>query len=192
MRTMRTSLVGTVILVLVGGLGAAVAAQEEVIPADPHGASFFTLTKGDLLSESEWEWSQGPDGSSEFLGLEDAFTVVASDPRISGTWAEVYNFRGWEAPDDTGLPFSPSIISGAVRIENDDGAWVGASSEFGSAFHNYEWIELRGEGAYDGLTAVVRSTQDFATGAETYDGVIVPGTPPDHPAPVAATEATAE
>jgi hypothetical protein len=188
MRTLRLSLVGTVMLVLLGGLSGAVIAQEEVTPTDPHGPSFFTLTKGDTLSESEWEWSQGPDGSSEFLGLESVFTVEATDPRISGTWAEVYDFRGWEAPDDSGLPFSPSIISGAVRIDNEDGAWVGTSEEFGSAFNNYEWIELQGEGAYDGLTAVVRSTQDFAAGIETYDGVIVPGVPPDHPDAVAMPE----
>ena len=192
MRTLRLSLVGMVMLALLAGLSGAVLAQDEEAPLDPHRPSFFTLTSGDLLSESEWVWSPGPDDSAEFLGLEAVLPVEASDPRISGTWTEVYDFRGWPAPDDTGLPFSPSVSSGAVRIDNEDGAWVGTWDSFGSAFSGYEWIQLQGEGAYEGLTALIHQSGDFAAEVETYEGVIIPGVPLDYPEPVAVTEAPAE
>ena len=188
MRTLRLPLVGTVILALLAGLSGAVLAQDEEATLDPHRPSFFTLTSGDPLSESEWVYSPGLNDSAEFLGLEAVLPVEASDPRISGTWTEVYDFRGWEAPDDTGLPFSPSVSSGAVRIDNEDGAWVGTWDAFGSAFSGAEWIQLQGEGAYEGLTAVIHQTFDFATDVETFEGVIVPGVPPDYPEPITVTD----
>jgi len=46
MRTLRLSLAGTVILVLLGGLGIVVTAQDE--PLDPMGASFWTATFTDV------------------------------------------------------------------------------------------------------------------------------------------------
>jgi len=187
MRTLRLSLVGTVILALLAGLSGAVLAQDEEATLDPHRPSSFTLTAGDPLSESEFVWSPGPDHSGEFLANELVFPVESSDPRISGTWTEVYDLRGWEAPDDSGLPLSPTVSSGAVRIDNEDGAWVGTWDGFGSTVSNQEWIQLQGEGAYEGLTAVIHQTLDFATDVETFEGVIVPGVPLDHPGPIEAT-----
>jgi hypothetical protein len=167
----------------------AVAPPNTEAPLDPQRPSVFTLTPGEPLSETEWVWSPGPNESDEFLGIEIAFPVESSDPRISGTWTEVYDFRGWPAPDDSGLPFSPSVTSGAARVDNEDGAWVGTWAGFGSAVGGQEWIQLQGEGAYEGLTAVIHQTTDFASGTETYEGVIVPGVLPDHPEPIAASAA---
>ena len=188
MRSLRLSLAGTVILALLVGLGGTVLAQDEEAILDPYGPSFFTMAAGDSFHESEWVYTPGPDGSAEFLGIEAAFAVESSDPRISGTWTEAYDFRGWEAPDDSGLPFSPSVNSGAVRIDNEGGAWVGTWDAIGSASSGYAWTRLQGEGAYEGLTAVIHSTQDFATGVVTYEGVIVPGVLLEYPEPIEAND----
>ena len=75
-----------------------------------------------------------------------------------------------------------------MRIDNEDGAWVGTWDAFGSAFSGAEWIQLQGEGAYEGLTAVIHQTLDFATDVETFEGVIVPGVPPDYPEPITVTD----
>ena len=193
MRTLRLSLVGTVIVALLGGLSGAAMAQDEAAPLDPMRPGVFTLTPvGDALKEGEWVYTPRPYDSADFLGIEWVSQVEASDPRISGTWREVYAFRGWEAPDDIGLPFSPSVSSGAVRIDNEDGAWVGTWDSFGSAFRGSELIQLQGEGAYEGLTAVMLTGGDFTAEDETHDGVIIRGVPPDQPAPVEAYEPSAE
>lgn len=163
--------------------------QQGGVPGAEQGAdqlsSVFTLTPvGDPLKEGEWVYTPGPDGSAEFLDIEWTSLVEASDPRISGTWTEVYDFRGWEAPDDTGLPFSPSVTSGAVRIDNELGAWVGTYDGFGSAVGGHEWIQLRGEGAYEGLTALIQQSNDFVAEVQTYAGVIIPGELPAAQEPI--------
>ncbi len=174
---------GAVILALFASLSGVAVAQDEAASLDPMRPSVFTLTPGDS-SEGDWVPSPGPNGSTDFLGLELVMSVESSDPRTSGTWTEAYDFRGWEAPDDSGLPFSPSVTSGTVRIDNEDGDWVGSYRGFGSAVNGQEWIQLQGEGAFEGLTALIQHTWDSPADASTYEGVIIPGVPPDYPEPI--------
>jgi hypothetical protein len=113
MRTLRLSLVGTLMLVLLGGLGSAVVAQMD---ADPE-AVYFTATgqvtdegvaPGMLSVGDLWSWRDG------------AWTVEveASDPRASGTWS---GFANADVDDETGH----GIEWGTLRVENAGGTWVG-------------------------------------------------------------------
>jgi hypothetical protein len=70
--------------------------------------------------------------------------ITSSDPRFAGT-----HFYSFDADDYTlpGGGEGPSIFAEGHRIETDEGAWQGSS--YGGN------IVLVGEGAYEGLTAIV-------------------------------------
>lgn len=177
MRTLRLSLAGTVIAVLLGGLGSAVLAQDED-SLDPMRASKFTGTWGEVISEvpmEDWAWMPGPPGSFESLDNETIAPFEASDPRISGTWTQVLDMRTFII-DEAADIWAP-VWSGVVRIENEEGAWSGPFDGF-FADSGHEWYRLEGEGAYEGLLAVLR----WAEEGDLYEGVIIPGVPPDYPA----------
>jgi hypothetical protein len=179
MRTLRLSLAGTVILVLLGGVVPVTAQQEESL--DPMRASQFTGTWTDGPSDDDAGpgWAPGPD-YYEAPDWESVHLFEASDPRISGTWTQDLDMRAFPIDEDAGL--FAVVGSGAVRIENEDGAWGGMFDNFGSVNTGREWYRLEGEGAYEGLTAVLRW---FSEG-DIYEGIIIPGLPPDQPAPITA------
>ena len=69
-------------------------------------------------------------------------------------------------------------------LVNPDGRWVGSGSSTAlSSGDLHEMVVLRGEDAYDGLTATVLIENDFSSPA-TFVGVIFPGEPPKVPEPV--------
>jgi len=103
MRLMRTSLAGTVILMLVASLSVAVAAQDE---ADPMAPAYFT-------------YAMAPAGESG--AGEGAEMVEATDPRASGLLTSHVNL-GVVASDELG--FMMGVAD--VRLTNDGGAWSGA------------------------------------------------------------------
>jgi hypothetical protein len=180
MRTLRVALAGTVMLVLLGGTGgtAVVAQSDENVPADPMRPSHFTMTDTDTLSFEPEEWLDG-EGYQEVVGRESVFVVEASDPRISGFWTQVVNNRAF--PIDEAADVWAAVGSAAVRIANMEGSWVGTTDGYddGAVGHG-EWNRFVGEGGYDGLTAIFR--YDAESGV--FDGVIIPGVPPDYPAPI--------
>jgi hypothetical protein len=179
MRTLRLALAGTVMLVLLGGTGgtAVVAQSDEDGPADPMRPSHFTMTISDTLSVEPREWSDG-EGYDEVVGRESVFVVKASDPRISGIWTQVVNIRTF--PIDEAADLEALVGSGAVRIANMEGSWVGTTDGYNDGAFGHDWNRFVGEGGYDGLTAIFR--YDAESGV--FDGVIIPGVPPDYPAPV--------
>jgi hypothetical protein len=179
MRTLRLALAGTVMLVLLGGAGgtAVVAQSDEDGPADPMRPSHFTMTITDTLSVEPREWSDGQ-GYEEAVGRESVFVVKASDPRISGIWTQLVNIRSF--PIDEAADVWAAVWSGAVRIANMEGSWVGTIDGYDDGAFGHEWNRLVGEGGYDGLTAIFR--YDAESGV--FDGVIIPGVPPDYPAPI--------
>jgi hypothetical protein len=154
MRVLRTSLAGTVILALLGGLGGAVLAQEETAPAGlPTGPAEFTITD------------------------DDGTNIVATDPRMSGTaiegdgvWLEV--------------PTGHEVMSVPGRIENEAGAWECLSSEYqhwtGNPWYLQSWCV--GEGAYEGLSAIMFRTLDTGPDGAVWEtdphGIIFEGDPP--------------
>jgi len=85
------------------------------------------------------------------------------------------------------------VYSGRVRIENEDGAWSGVVDGYHAGTYSRESIRLVGEGAYEGLTAVLRWVGAPEVGADhVVDGVIVPGVPPDYPAPIVPESMTTD
>jgi hypothetical protein len=78
-----------------------------------------------------------------------------SDPRLEGTlyqaWAaDVYTLPGNEAE-------GPVFVTFTDRIENDEGAWQGSSVilDFPDGTGTWAPLVMTGEGAYEGLTAIV-------------------------------------
>jgi hypothetical protein len=105
--------------------------------------------------------------------------VVASDPRITGVWRQLDN-RAWYSDRVDGGDIE--VLSATVRIENADGAWAGTiSGAYGVDKGAHEWNVLKGEGTYEGLTAMfLWNGKD-----SSMEGVIIPADPPAIPEPVA-------
>lgn len=102
-----------------------------------------------------------------------------SDPRLDGTlyqaWNEdAYTLRG----DEPG----PSIVTFTDRIENDEGAWQGSAEmlRFPDDTSSVQLV-MTGEGAYEGLTAIV-AFDEFAEGCAV-KGYIIDGNFPAPPVP---------
>ena len=68
-----------------------------------------------------------------------------------------------------------------MRIDLDEGAWVGTWQAYTDNRHGEEWYVVEGEGAYEGLTAVYR----YRTDDNSFEGVIMPGELPAQPDPLA-------
>jgi hypothetical protein len=143
MSTLRLSLTGTVILVLLAGLSGAVVAQMD---ADPE-AVYFTAT-GEMTGTVDGMQSVG-DGFGSWRDGAWIIEVEANDPRASGTLSGFAN-------SDIDLETGNGIEWGTLRIENAAGTWVGPYTAMG-----YEQPEgtssptsgmLVGDGDYAGYT----------------------------------------
>ena len=157
MRTLRLSLVGAVILALLGGLGGAVVAQGE---AESPSATHIS---------GSWTW----------LGVnlgQTVYEVEMSDPRASGTLTETG--ISWQEYGDTTPPTVASVIG--IELVNDEGSWSGFGSgvydpAMGWRLSGYQ----AGEGAYEGLTLYVHGTRDiYSTPVMPLEGVIFEGPAP--------------
>jgi hypothetical protein len=182
MRTLRLSLVGTVILMLLGGLGGVALAQDDpMAPAKVtgtwagEGGEFeFTPMDGYSLGRA---WA--PEGST---------TVSASDPRVSGTaTTEWWNACYLVGPDDP--PYYPSgcIYWGTQRLDGPDGSWEGSyrgvdDESLGQAFH---LLLMEGTGAYEGLSFVAHVQDPFTGEPVTMTGLIYEGPLPPWEPPLA-------
>jgi hypothetical protein len=174
MRTLRLSLVGAVILMLLGGLSSVATAQgDEVI--GPLGANYFTATDTTVSAEP-LEWMPGP-GYTEAVDAISVTEFTASDPRISGQATWTNDIRFFPYGEEGGI--DPAVWQGTVRIENADGAWAGTLTGYHDpAEVAREWNIVTGEGAYEGLSAIFRFVSEGG-----YEGVIVPGGLPPLPEP---------
>ncbi len=130
----------------------------------------------------------------EYRGLHCGNTTTSSDPRFTGTYSALVD--GDVYLGEGGRPFA-ALWTITPRVENTEGAWQGGPSTsvtFGdedddttsarmrSAPPTAQTVIFTGEGAYEGLTAVV----EFKWGL-VYDtrlqGVIFGGSPPPAMAP---------
>lgn len=176
MRPFRLPLVQAAILALAFSLGARVAGQSEA-PAEPAGAAFWIGT---------WSYTGGEEGVgtaqpgyTELLGGIVRGAVAADDPRMVGTWTQVNNVH--LAPGAAVGQVAVGISSGRVRIDNDEGSWVGTMTGYGGPLVGpQEWYVLEGEGAYDGLTTVFRYGSN-----NVLEGVIMPSSLPALPESIA-------
>lgn len=112
---------------------------------------------------TETEVTSGPDGDvtiERTRGFTWKGTITATDPRFAGT-----HYYSWDANGYTpgsGDPGAPGIVGQAGwaeghRIQNDEGAWqgwtVGVTLPDGTQVASP--AVLTGEGAYEGLSAVL-------------------------------------
>jgi hypothetical protein len=168
MRTLRLALTGVVALALLGGLGGAVVAQDE--PADPMAPVEVTGKFDDLTCGGSAGTRSGPrvEGGQTTCEVDNEW----SDPRLEGTATVILNEVRYLG--GSGL----SIGHYVQNIVNDDGAWrMRPQFRFGSAGPGPEdfsgtWV-LDGEGAYEGLVAVLDKGDDD-TGELTH-GFIIEG-----------------
>jgi hypothetical protein len=171
MRTLRLALPGTVMLALLGGLGGAVAVQD-----DPMAPALVTGTATYLSKDSPGTLSFADDAIVR-EGVVFTHHWEASDPRLSGTSTVTWNWHDCSSGDVT--------IEAATRVvENDDGGrWVGTGTGLSDvAGAGPETVVLHGEGVHEGLTAYVLMDWDpHQTPQATFDAAIFPGGMPPFP-----------
>jgi len=165
MRTLRVSLVGTVILVLLGSLSVVVFAQAEGNEAIQPPAEF----SGRLSCPIATDWQQGavtnvllgPMGEGNLFRRETRggfFRPVVeemSDSRFAGTWTAYLDTDEYVYPGD--MEDHPVLMTGLQRIEDDEGAWQGSAPDAmvpDAPLTTWGLLALTGEGAYEGLTAL--------------------------------------
>jgi len=103
-----------------------------------------------------------------------------SDPRLQGNYAISFDTDAYYPP---GVVDSLDVIgAGTWRIENDEGAWQGSYHIVGGA---PVVVPLVGEGAYDGLTAIVESAFSESDCAWEWSGLIIDRGLPEYPEPPA-------
>jgi len=106
--------------------------------------------------------------------------IDVTDPRLEGDIYQRWESDGYAVPDgETG----PTVAAMTWRIENDEGAWQGGQMELvlSDGTQLQSLTTLTGEGAYEGLTALM-GVVGFEDGC-TADirGVIVEGVPAHEP-----------
>jgi hypothetical protein len=178
MGTLRLSLVGTVILALLGGASGVVLAQMDAdadavyvtrVSMEPVSADVGSVSETDTLYSSR-------DGLLVFTE-EWSDTTGNIDPRVSGTWNATFNV---DADEKTGQ----GIMWGTNSMENDGGTWEGPCSGIeyeppGEADYFTVNCWLTGDGDYAGYTFFVQE-DGFQYGGPTrvLHGIIYKGQPP--------------
>ena len=174
MRTLRMSLVATVALALLGGLGGSAMAQD-----DPMAPAMVTGTETCVGGEVETTPMDGYTLLHASGPFEGHCTFTASDPRVSGT-ATLDDF--WDAcylmgPDDP--PFYPSgcIYWGTQRIDGPDGSWEGTWSGVDDEDLGLASLLLLMEGtdAYEGWSFVAHVLESGTGEPVTFSGLIYEG-----------------
>jgi hypothetical protein len=171
MRTLRLAIVGAASLVLAGSLGAA--AQSE---ADE--GVHVTPVTGTVI-DSVWDDSQmeftTEDGVNYGRGMLITETYEWSDPRLPAVKHSVMNFNSYAGEGDgRGIMGQTS-----TRLEDSVGAWTGGAVTMQYVDgRGVGWDTYFGEGAYEGLVAVLQCT------SEGCEGQIFQGERPPMPDPV--------
>ncbi len=175
MRTLRLSLAGTMILALLGGLGAAPVAV--TAQADESTATWVTGTSSTGEMSPPESVTEGPPNLVRGMGFTS--TVEWSDPRLPAAMTTIVNID--EHPRE-GLT-SAATWAQVHRLDGPNGAWVGTGR--GAVFPEGEvgLIFLTGEGAYEDLGAVLRvvPTED---GEVRYEGFLYDTGLPPLPDPI--------
>jgi len=157
MRTLRLSMVGTVILALLGGLGGAVLAQDE---DESESATYVSGLR---------TWIEYTDDGA-------IYEMEMSDPRASGTLTESY--VSWQEYGDT----TPATAAVVVRLEhvNEQGSWSGIGSGVYDPEMGWQLVGWStGEGAYEGLTLYMHAVRDiYSTPEMLFEGIIFEGPAP--------------
>ena len=180
MRTLRLSLAGTAILMLLAGLSGVVVAQdEEALATDgPHRFSGPCTYAGSYGSES----SGSEDGRWWRHGYLGRCRSEMDDPRLSGDLWTLWNHESVGGGIHCG---TGEVLTGTVELVNDGGSWVGTMRGYivnGPRTHFWQ-LDLNGTGAYEGLSALAYAIGPGG-GAHEFEGFVFPGALPTYPEPV--------
>ena len=167
MRTLRLSLVGTVIVALLVGLGGAVLAQADYSTA---GVWVTQEEERDCWNGAPTDYVEQPNGDFQVYGIPVGCDFIFSDPRVSGAWT-------WELNEDC-FADGGCVNWGAMHVAGPDGTWSGwytgmEKPDSDNRFH----VVLTGTGAYEGLTHIQLWSGPFYGPYDRY-GVIYDGRPP--------------
>jgi hypothetical protein len=165
MRTLRLSLVGTVILVLLGGAGSAVTAQDASGPVYATGTGQCIEPPGRTVQD---------DGAVELHVFRNECTLTSSDPRLSGTG--VYDVQQFCLKEEVGHVCMGWVTS---EVVGPDGTWVGTAGyvEDPSRAELPSWGVAEGTGAYEGWTYWYHIPDLLAPDSPDY-GILYEGPPP--------------
>jgi hypothetical protein len=116
-----------------------------------------------------------PDGDMTLQrrrGFTWAGAITATDERFSGT--HYYSWDGDTYTLPSGAP-GPEIVAESHRIENDQGAWMGWSMGGGlkKDTKSFSPVFLKGEGAYDGQTAILFPGNEAGGCFFSFTGVVL-------------------
>ena len=107
-----------------------------------------------------------------------------SDPRLEGTWYNSNSGGEYYLPGDDPYPLGSPLEIDAVtwRMENDEGAWQGSFLEttFPDDESSVGPLVMIGEGAYEGLTAVMITDGEDCPNTQGY---IIEDSIPEPPVP---------
>lgn len=171
MRTLRLSLVGTVTLVLLAGLGAVGLAQD----TSPVAVTGTVATQA--VDESEEEWWAEPMTVGHARGFKVIETWEWSDPRLPADKVVVMNFDMYDMGSFRELPFTQTSL-----LQGPEGYWTGTSSGYFDAQGIHHGVEiLTGHGAYEGLFATLHIVGDPVTDTSRAEGLIFEGEMPPMP-----------
>jgi len=185
MRTLRLTLVGTIILVLLSGLGLVVYAQSD----EGNGpVTHFTGTRlssvPDTTDEEWWE----EDGIGHARVFRVAETVEWSDPRLPSEKQNVANFDMYNIGEFREVP-----MTGTTLLEGPDGYWSGEFTTYCDAEGACHGMSaVTGHGAYEGLFAIFRDSSpaldpdasSVAMVETVFEGLIFEGERPPMPDPI--------
>ena len=189
MRTLRLSLVGAVILTLLGGLGGAAMAQDD--EEEVFGATHVTGTTP-MLRNTDDGTPTFKDAGLAIYGEAQVREVEWSDPRLPSSMRLTQNLDAYFVDSDE-VGVAIALVQN-VRLDGPDGAWTGTAYGLleGTEANTYPQtvlMVLEGEGAYEGLSAMFRTVYEEppAEGEPAdWDGYILEGemTPlPEPPEP---------
>ena len=178
MRTLRLSLIGTVIVALLASVSGVSIAQDDA-------AAEYAAVTGTMIVLREGagpEVATSPDVPQE-SGTGWVFEVhlYSSDPRLSGDAVVGHNYYAF-VPGPTG----GRVWSVAGRLANDGGSWLLEGQGFAQpgedwSSGNHYALRLTGEGGYEDFSAMLLT---LPTGEGQWDlkGVLFPGSMPEYPA----------
>lgn len=160
MRTMRLGLAGLTSLALLVGVGGAVISQDE---ADAVPVAHVTGTIIDTFyDDSTAEYTESPGEVHHMKGATYVETNEWSDARLPAEKRMVLDFTTYPYEGDRLM-----VTRTSIRMDDEQGSWVGTGVGLSRPDGTSQGQDvLIGEGAYDGLFAVL--TCGSAAGCEGY------------------------
>ena len=117
-------------------------------PTDPMRPRAATIDFGEFLSGSDGTRRADDPGVVHYEGDHSEFRWESSDPRLSGTVTTTGNRDIYQ-----GAPVTVESVT--LEVVNDGGRWSGPLTQGTVGSESRGTALLRGEGGYEGLTALI-------------------------------------